>query len=110
DAIGLDRPLAQRDINRAGQLVAVERFALRVLLDYGELAQLDPLEGREAGAATDAEAPAPDRAAILGRPRILHLGIIGAAKRTAHFLLLVPRPRCRGRSSHRRSLGRRSGW
>src|SRR5258707_11531008 len=91
DAVGLDRALAQRDVDRAGQLVAVERLALRVLLDDRQLTQLHSLEGREAGAATDAEPPAPDRAAILGRPRILDLGVIRGAERTAHFLLLIPR-------------------
>src|SRR5262249_26440988 len=33
DPVGLVRSLAQRDIDRAGELVAVERLALTVLLD-----------------------------------------------------------------------------
>src|SRR3954447_3622283 len=44
DPVGFDRPLAQRDIDRAGELVAVERLALAVLLHYGQFAQLHPLE------------------------------------------------------------------
>src|SRR5207247_4798671 len=55
--------------------------------EHWQLAELHPLEGREAGAAIGAEAAAPDRAAVVGRPRILDLGIIGAAERTAHLLL-----------------------
>jgi len=46
DAVGLDRALAQRDVDRAGQLVAVERLALRVLLDDRQLAQLHSLEAQ----------------------------------------------------------------
>src|SRR6185437_5368449 len=84
DALPLDRPLAQRDIDRARQLVAVEGLALAALLDDRQLAQLHPLEGREAGGAVRAEAAPADRGAIVGRPRILHLGIVEPAKRTAH--------------------------
>src|ERR1700730_10923 len=98
DPVGLDRALTQRDVDRAGQLIAVEGLALRGLLDHCQLTQLHPLEGREAGAATDAEPATPDRAAILGRPRILDLGVIGAAERTAPFLLLIPLPPCPGPS------------
>src|SRR5438270_10209962 len=87
DPIRLDRPLAQGDVDRAGELVAVERLALSVLLDDRQFAQLHAFEGREAGRAIRAEAPAPDRAAIIGRPRILDLRIVGSAKRTAHLLL-----------------------
>src|SRR6266513_347957 len=101
--LGFDRPLAQRDIDRARQLVALERLPLSVLLDDRQLAQLHPLKGREARGAIRAEAAATDRAAILSRARILDLGVVGAAERTAHFLLLVPRRRRGGRSSH---LGR----
>src|SRR5437899_110499 len=78
--------------DRAGELVALEGLALRVFLDHRQLAQLHPLEGREAGAAIGAEAAAADRAAIVGRPRIFHLGVIGAAERTAHLLLRLVTP------------------
>src|SRR6185437_11626574 len=73
DALGLDRPLAQRDIDRARELVAVEGLALTVLLDRRQLAQLDALERREAGGAVRAETAAADRGTIVGRPRILDL-------------------------------------
>src|SRR5947207_2954506 len=62
DAFGLDRPLAQRDVDRAGQLVAIERFALPVLLDDCQLAQLHPLKRREARCAVRTEAAATDGA------------------------------------------------
>src|SRR5208282_4413429 len=67
DAVGIDRPLAAGDLDRAHELVAVEDHALAVLLDHHELAQLHPLEGREARAARRTEAPASDRGVILGR-------------------------------------------
>src|SRR5690349_4536837 len=59
DAVGLDRPFAQRGLHRARQLVAIEGLALAVLLDHGELAQLHALEGREARRAIGAETPSP---------------------------------------------------
>jgi len=37
----LNRALAQRRVDRAGELVAIERLALAVLLDHRQLAQLD---------------------------------------------------------------------
>src|SRR5258707_4602125 len=89
DALGLHRPLADRDVDRARELVAVEGLALSVLLDHGELAQLHALEGGEARRAIGTEAPASDRRAVLGRARILHLGILAAAERTAHASLLL---------------------
>src|SRR6516162_3232653 len=95
DALGLERPLAQGDVDRSGELVSVEGFAVPIFLDHGQLAQLHPLESREAGAAIWAEPPASDRAAIVCRTRILYLRLIGPAKRTAHFLLrLVRALRC----------------
>src|SRR5258707_979521 len=48
DALAFDRALAQGAVDRARELVAVERLALPVLLDHGQLAQLDALEGGEA--------------------------------------------------------------
>src|SRR4051795_2404939 len=45
---GTARALAQGDLRRAHQLVAIKRYAAAVALDHGELAQLHPLEGREA--------------------------------------------------------------
>src|SRR2546421_153349 len=90
--LGFDWPLAQRDIDRARQLVALERLPLSVLLDDRQLAQLHPLKGREARGAIRAEAAATDRAAILSRARIPDLGVVGGPARTAPFPLPVPRP------------------
>src|SRR6185369_9896652 len=47
----VDLALARRVADRSGELVAVERFALSVLLDDREVAQLDPLERGETCAA-----------------------------------------------------------
>src|SRR4029453_2698445 len=89
DALGLDRALAQRDLYRAQELVAVERHATAVALDHGELAQLHPLEGGEAKIAGEAHTAAADDGGILRRPRILHLGVEAAAIGTAHGTLLA---------------------
>src|SRR5271165_5128376 len=51
DAFGLDRTLAQSDVDRAGELVAVERLALPMFLDDRQFAQLHPFEGGKAGRA-----------------------------------------------------------
>src|SRR5271169_2182017 len=90
-SLRLERALAQRNVDRSGQLVSVEGFAVPIFLDHGQLAQLHPLESREAGAAIWAEPPASDRTAIVCRTRILYLGVIGSAKRTAHLLLRLVR-------------------
>src|SRR5438105_1113177 len=92
DPLGLDRPLAQGDVDRAGELVALKGFALVVFFEHGQLEQLHPLKGREARRATAAEAATPDRTAVVGRPRILDLGVIGAAERTAHLFLRLFAP------------------
>ncbi len=78
--------LRQAMADRALELVAVERLALAVLLDDGEVAQLDALEGRETRAAGLALAPAPDRRAVLGRAAVLHLAVFMGAERAAHQL------------------------
>src|SRR5262249_12076973 len=88
DALGLDRPLAQGDLHRAQQLVAVERHAAAVALDYDQLAQLHALEGGKAEIAGQAHAAAADDGGILGRPGVLHLGVEAAAIGTAHGTLL----------------------
>ena len=69
DPFRIDRPLAQGDLQRAHQLVAVERHPAAVALDHGQFAQLHPLEGREAEIAGDAHPPPPDHGRILGRTR-----------------------------------------
>ncbi len=84
DALGLDRALAQRDLHRAHQLVAVERHAAAVALDHGQLAQLHALEGGEAEIAGQADAAAADHRQILGRPRVLHLRVEASATRATH--------------------------
>ena len=121
DPLGLDRALAQRDLDRAHQLVAVERHRAGRSLDHGQLAQLHPLEGREAAAAVRADAAAADRGAVLGRPRVLHLGVgdcrkrdsawsasaclrigrSGSGRSTPSTLLLAPPPRQRRRAFRR---------
>ena len=53
-------------------------------LDDDKLAQLHPLEGREAAAAIRADAAAADRGSVVRRPRILHLRIEAPAIGTAH--------------------------
>src|SRR3954454_8777782 len=89
DPLRLDRSLTQRDIDRPGELFTVERLALAVFLDHGQLAKLDPLKCGEARGASGAETPAPYRRPVVGRARILDLGVIRTAERTTHLLLLL---------------------
>src|SRR5829696_355927 len=84
DPFRIDRPLAQGDLQRAHQLVAIERHPAAVALDHGQFAQLHPLEGREPEVAGDAHPPPPDHGRILSRTRILHLRIETVAAGTAH--------------------------
>src|SRR5262249_2692380 len=72
------------DLHGAHQLLAVEGLALTARFDHGELAQLDPLEGREPGAAIGALAPPADRCVVVRGPRVLDLGVFIAAERTTH--------------------------
>src|SRR3979411_2838915 len=87
--VGIDIALAQRDLDRARELVAAERAAAAaaLALEHHELAQLHALEGGEAEAASKAQAAPADRGRILGRTRVLHLGIETIAARTAHARL-----------------------
>src|ERR1700754_3945686 len=71
----LDRAFAQTDLQRAHQLVAVERHPSAIALDDGEFTQLHPFEGGEAKIAGDAHATPADYGRVLGRTRILHLRI-----------------------------------
>src|SRR5262249_59606124 len=84
DAVGIDVALAQRDLDRSRELVAVERHAAPVALDDGQLAQLHPLEGGKAEIAGEAKPPPANRSRVLGRPRVLDLRIEASATRTAH--------------------------
>ena len=61
DPLGRDVALAAGQFDRSLQLAPVERLALAVLLDHGEVAQLDALEGRETLPAHAAFAAAADR-------------------------------------------------
>src|SRR6185312_13253536 len=79
-----DRPLAQGDLQRAHQLVAVERHAAAVALDHREFAQLHALERRKAEVAGNADAPAADHRGILGRTGVLYLRIEAVAAWAAH--------------------------
>src|SRR5262249_44119368 len=90
DALGLDRALAQRDLHRAQELVAVEGNAPAVALDHRELTQLHPLEGREAEIAGKANAATADDGRVFRRTRVLHLRIEAGAVRTAHLRPLEP--------------------
>src|ERR1700712_5249976 len=84
DPFGIDRPLAQGYLQRAHQLVAVEGHPAAVALDHRQLAQLYPLECREAKIAGDADPAAPDHRGIFGRTRVLHLRIETVAAGTSH--------------------------
>src|SRR5258706_567235 len=84
DALGLDRTLAQRDLQRAQQLIPIEWHATAVALDDDQLAQLHPFERGEAEIARKSHPTAADDGGILGRPRILDLRIEAAAVWTPH--------------------------
>src|SRR5262249_33333391 len=86
DALGAARPLAAGPLDRARKLVAVEGDSLAVLLHHREFAQLHALEGGEARAAGRAVAPPADRRVVVGRSRVLHLGVLVTAEWTAHLL------------------------
>src|SRR5690242_5592792 len=81
-ALALDRPLAQGDLHRAHQLVAVERHAAAIALDHGEFAKLHALEGGKAEIAGHTDAPPPNHRGVLGRTGVLHLRIETIAART----------------------------
>ena len=84
DPLRIDGPLAERHLDGAHELVAVEGHAPARSLQHGQLAELHPLEGGEAAAAFDADAPPPDGRVVFRRPRILHLRVGGSAIGTAH--------------------------
>ena len=78
DALRIDRALAQGDLQRAHQLVAIEGHAAARFLDHDQLAQLHALESGETPAAIGTDAAAADRGRILGRTRVLHLGVVAS--------------------------------
>src|SRR5207342_790693 len=69
----------------------VERLAFSVLLEHGEVAQLDPFERRETGAATFALATATDGRTIFRGAAVLHLAVFMGAKWAAQRSVLVDR-------------------
>src|SRR5207344_1586786 len=75
DPLRIDRAFAQGDLERAHELVAVERHPAAIALDDRELAKLHPLESGETEIAVDPYPPPPDHGRILGRTRVLHLRI-----------------------------------
>ena len=86
DLGGVDVALAAGVGDRPLELGAVERLALAVLLEHGEVAQLDPLEGGEARAAAfalRAAAGSPRRLPTGGcpSPGCLHARKTGSASR-----------------------------
>src|SRR5216117_928540 len=84
DTLRIDRPLAQGDLDRAHQLITIERYPPAVALDHSEFAQLHPLKGGEAEIAGDANPPPPDHGGIFRRTRVLHLRIETVAAGTSH--------------------------
>ena len=88
-AVGDGSP-RQRLAQAGGELVAVELLAGPVALDDDQARRLDPLVGREAGAAGDALPPAPDRRGLVEVARVDDAGVALLARRTAHPVLLRP--------------------
>src|SRR5882757_412270 len=84
DPLRIDRPLAQRDLQRAHELVAVERHPAAVALDHREFAQLHPLESGETEIARHADPPPANDRGILGGTRVLYLRIETVAAWAAH--------------------------
>ena len=64
----LDGPLAQRDRQRAKELVAIEGNAASVALEDHKFAELHALEGREAEVAGQTDTAATDRGRVFRRP------------------------------------------
>src|SRR5205085_4604197 len=88
DPACIDIALSRRMPDGAGELVAVEWLALGVLLDHCEVAQLHPLEGREARPARLALTAAADRRPILAGPAVLNLTVFVRAEWAAHYSLV----------------------
>src|SRR4029453_4308224 len=88
------RTFAKRHLQRAHQLVAIERHPPAVALEHRQVAQLHPLEGREAEVAGDADAPAANDRRIFPRPGILDPRIEAGAIRAAHQGM-IPKSGCR---------------
>src|SRR5262245_54263402 len=84
NTLGLDGALAQRDLHRSHELVAIKGNTAAVALDDGQFAQLHAFEGRDAEIAGQTNAAAADHSQLLGRPRVSHLRIEATATRATH--------------------------
>src|SRR5262245_54535381 len=84
DPVGIDRPLAQGDLDGAHQLVAIKGNPPSRSLDDLELAKLHPLEGGEAATAFRTVPTPANGRAVLGGTAVLHLGVRVVAIGTAH--------------------------
>src|SRR6185312_14313270 len=85
DLVRGDIALARSVADRAGELVAVERLSLTVLLDDRQVAKLDAFKGGEAGAAGLTLPASSDRRPILARAAVLYLAVFMGAERAAHL-------------------------
>src|SRR5690606_29627683 len=81
-----DAALAAGQRDRLLDLAAIERLARVVVLDHGDFAELDALEGGEPRAAALALAAAADRGVVLGRARVLYLAVLMGAEGAAQTL------------------------
>src|SRR5258707_1155644 len=84
DPLGIDLALAQGDLQRAHQLVSVERHPAAVAFYHCEFAQLHSLKRGKTEITGDADPAPPDHGGILGRTRVLHLRIETVAAGTSH--------------------------
>src|SRR5205085_6056314 len=91
DLVCVDIALARRMADRTSELVTVERFALSVLFDDCEVAQLHSLERRKPLATCLTLPTAADGGSIFARPAVLHLAVFVRAERAAHPLALIDR-------------------
>src|SRR5688572_17202112 len=80
----LDRAVGDGALDAGGELVAVERLALPRPLHDHQRDLLEPLVGRPPAAADEALAPAADRRAVLGQPRVDDLVVDSLAERAPH--------------------------
>src|SRR5688572_7536973 len=84
DMILVEWPLAQCDLQRAGQLVAVEYHAPAAALENHQLTKLHALKSGETTGAFRAKAAPPDRRMVFGGTGVLHLRIVRAAIGAPH--------------------------
>src|SRR5262245_66475034 len=87
--VGRHRPSRDRELDAGLELGAVERHELARALPDQERGLLVALVGREPLTTGEALPPAPNRGALVGRPRVDHLVVIDPAVRTAHAAPVV---------------------